>query len=197
MFCVLQPTYSNCPWPLKRRIKRGLPFYKYGVFGHHNCKTVPCHLLRINTVTSDNSKDNIYIQIFTYHLQYFITKISSLTDRTTAPCSMRSTLCIRSTNFLTFMDSGIDSTESISCGNRFHRGIDSRKGRREEDPRTKSVPCFINWHFMRHGRLDSILGSYSVPGIALFSHSLSSNTDTCATYILVHDAYGTETEFYF
>jgi hypothetical protein len=28
---ISQPMYSNCPWPLKIRVKRGLPVYQYGV----------------------------------------------------------------------------------------------------------------------------------------------------------------------
>jgi hypothetical protein len=85
-----------------------------------------------------------------------------------------------------FFNLGIDSIESIPCENQFHRGIDSL-GRDGwgwwEDPRTKSITAL---KIKEHGRLDSILGPYSIPGIGFFSHKPSKNTGKviCCKFVL-------------
>jgi hypothetical protein len=55
-------------------------------------------------------------------------------------------------------------------------------GRGEGGPDNKVASSFQNKHFMGHGRLDSILGSYSVPRTDFSFRNQSQNT-------------GSETEF--
>jgi hypothetical protein len=122
----------------------------WSVFGRHSCKTVPCHLLRTNTLISDKSKDIIYLytNVYVSLTGYFITKISSLTDHTTAPCSMPCTLCIRSPNFLTFY--GLrHRLHRIACLWELIPPLNwFLEGGGGEDPRTKSIPTFKNLHYV-------------------------------------------------
>ncbi len=66
--------------------------------------------------------------------------------------------------FKLLLTPGLDSTESIPCENQFRRGIDSL-GRREGGPTNEFDSSFKIKHFIRHGRLDSILGPKSIQGI--------------------------------
>jgi hypothetical protein len=54
-------------------------------------------------------------------------------------------------------------------------------GRGQGEPENEVDSCFKNYYFMGHGRLDFVLGSFSVPGIDFSSHNPSENIGTVFT----------------
>jgi hypothetical protein len=117
-------------------------------FGRSSSKTVPCHLLRTNTLISDNSKDNIYIQMFTYRLQDNSSQ-KSVHWQTARPhhaaCKEHNALGAQMFELL-WTPASIPQNrlfgEHIPPWNWF-----SEVGGGREDPRTKSIPSFKTWHF--------------------------------------------------
>jgi hypothetical protein len=85
-----------------------------------------------------------------------------------APCPLRClgplTLTNRARIFKLLRTSGIDSTESIPSWN-------CSSGGGDVGSENEINSSFKHYHFMEHGRVDSILGSYSIPGIDFSSHN--------------------------
>jgi hypothetical protein len=84
-----------------------------------------------------------------------------------APCPLRClgplTLTNRARIFKLLRTSGIDSTESIPSWN-------CSSGGGDVGSENEINSSFKNYH-MEHGRVDSLLGSYSIPGIDFSSHN--------------------------